>query len=95
VFRHVASFKLKDDEKDMIQEIKRRILELKAIPQVRSIEMGIDEIKSPRSFDFAIIVDFDSYEDYMVYDTHELHVPAKEFILPKVSGAAAVDYYVD
>jgi hypothetical protein len=62
---------------------------------VRNIEMGIDEINSPRSFDFSIIVDFDSYEDYKVHDTHELHIPAKEFIFPKVSDAAAVDYYVD
>lgn len=94
MFRHVVNFKVKDDKKGLIPEAKKRILALKAIPQVKNIEVGIDEIKSKRSFDFSIIVDFENREDYNIYDKHELHLPVKEFVFPMLEDAAAVDYYI-
>ena len=94
MFRHVVNFKVIDDKKDLIPEAKRRILELKAIPQVKNIEVGIDEIKSKRSFDFVIIVDFETREDYDIYDNHKLHIPLKEFIFPLLKDVASVDYYI-
>lgn len=94
MFRHVVNFKVKSDKKDLISEAKKRILELIAIPQVKNIEVGIDEIKSKRSFDFAIIVDFENREDYNIYDKHELHLPVKKFVFDIIEDAAAVDYNI-
>lgn len=94
MFRHVVNFKVKNDKKDMIPEAKKRILELTAIPQVKNIEVGIDEIKSKRSFDFSIIVDFGTREDYNIYDKHDLHLPVKKFVFGIIEDAAAVDYNI-
>lgn len=94
MFRHVVCFKIKEDKKDMIEEARDRILKLSAIPEVKNIEVGIDEIKSGRSYDFAIIVDFDSKRDYDVYDQHEMHLPVKDFVFGIISDAAAVDYNI-
>lgn len=94
MFRHVVCFKIKEDKKDMIEQAKEKILELSAIKEVKNIEVGMDEINNERSYDFVIIVDFDSKQDYDVYDKHELHTPVKDFVSGMVSEAAAVDYSV-
>ena len=49
-------------------------------------------IDSLRSFDFVIIVQFDSRQDYDIYDKHEMHMPVKEFVFGIIDDAAAVDY---
>lgn len=80
MFRHVVSFKLADDKKDRKEEAKRRLIALIEIPEVKAIEVGIDQEKSERSYDLVIIVDFASEEDYKIYDQHELHLPVRKFM---------------
>ncbi|MBT3319670.1 MAG: Dabb family protein [Clostridia bacterium] len=95
MFRHVVSFKLADDKKDMMDEAKKRLLALNAIDEVVNMQVGINEFKSERSFDFVIVVDFKNLEDYEVYDNHELHNPVRDFIHEIISDAVAVDYFVE
>ncbi len=92
MFKHVVSFKLKEDKKDMIEAAKQQIEALAAIPELKSIEVGVDEFNGKSSFDFVMIAEFESLEDYKVYENHELHNPVKDFIGGIVSDAAAVDY---
>lgn len=95
MFRHVVSFKLADDKKDMMGEAKKRLLALDAIPQVKFLQVGVDQEKHERSYDFVLIVDFENKETYKEYDQHELHVPVREFIQSIVCEVVSVDFFVD
>jgi len=92
MFRHVVCFKLRAEEKGRAGEAREKLLSLKAIPEVKNIEVGLDSLKSPRSYDIILIVDFDSMDDYRVYDTHELHQPVRKFMHSIVEMSVAVDY---
>jgi len=94
MFRHVVSFKLKEDKKQMMGEAKKRLEALIEIPEVKNFEVGVDEFASGRSFDFVIIVDFANLDDYKIYDNHELHGPVRDFIHEIVCDAVAVDYSI-
>ena len=95
MFRHVVSFKLAGDKKDMMDEAKKRLLALDAIPQVKFVQVGVNDIKSERSYDFVLIMDFDNLDTYQEYDKHELHAPVRDFIHSIISEAVAVDFFTD
>jgi hypothetical protein len=44
------------------------------IKELKELEVGVDVIRSDRSYDIAIITRFDSKEDYLAYDVDEFHV---------------------
>ena len=66
---------------------------LSQIPGVRSVEVGLDEQHSERSYDIALIVDLDNREDYEAYDVHPLHQPVRAFMRSIVASSVAVDFY--
>ena len=43
------------------------------IPPLRGIEVGVDVVKSPRSYDLALITRFDSLADIRAYQAHPYH----------------------
>jgi hypothetical protein len=86
---------LRAEEKGRAAEAREKLMSLKAIPEVKNIEVGLDSLKSPRSYDIILIADFDSMDDYRVYDTHELHQPVRKFMHSIVETSVAVDYTRD
>ena len=92
MFRHVVCFRLRPEEKDKTAEAKQRLESLTVIDEVRNIEVGLDSLKSPRSYDIILIADFDNMDDYKVYDAHELHQPVRKFMHSIVESSVAVDY---
>ena len=95
MFRHIVCFRLKDSEKGRVYEAKSKLLSLKSISEVKNIEVGIDEKKSDRSYEIALIVDFENKDDCEIYDKHELHEPVKIFMHSICETTVAVDYYRD
>ncbi len=95
MFRHVVSFKLADDKKDMIDEAKKRLLSLSAIEQVKFVQVGVDIFKSERSYDILLIMDFLNLDTFKEYEEHELHIPVRDYIHGIISEAVSVDYFVD
>lgn len=95
MFRHIVCFKLQEGKKDQAEEAKKRLLTLPIIPEVKHVEVGIDEKGSPRSYDLVLIVDCDSREDYETYDAHELHQPVRNFMKSICETTVAVDFYRD
>ena len=92
MFRHVVCFRLRSEEKDKATEAKQRLESLMVIDEVRNIEVGLDSLRSPRSYDIILIADFDNIDDYKVYDAHELHQPVRKFMHSIVESSVAVDY---
>ena len=65
---------------------------LTAVPMVRGVQVGLDELNSERSYDIALIVDCDTRADYEAYDKHELHQPVRQFMRSIIEASATVDY---
>ena len=95
MFRHIVCFRLKPEEKNKALAARQMLLSLKAIPQVRHLEVGLDELKSPRSYDIALLVEFDNQADYSIYDAHELHQPVRAFMHGIRETSVAVDYNIE
>ncbi|MCC6227363.1 MAG: Dabb family protein [Microthrixaceae bacterium] len=62
-----------------------------AIPELRSYVFGPDAGVNEGNFDLAIVADFGSVEDYLVYRDHPAHQALiAERIAPILAGRAAV-----
>ncbi len=92
MFRHIVFFKVKAEEQHRIPEAAEKLRSLAAVPVVRGVEVGLDEVKSGRSYDIALIVDTDSRADYEVYDQHELHQPVRQYMRSIIESSATVDF---
>ncbi|MFQ5736833.1 MAG: Dabb family protein [Thermodesulfobacteriota bacterium] len=90
---HVVLFKLKDNTKKNIERTRRMLLALKdRIPVLRSFEVGVDIIRSERSYDLALIARFDTPEDLDAYRVHPDHVNVVDFIAQVKESATVVDF---
>jgi hypothetical protein len=64
-----------------------------SIPELRSYRFGEDAGINEGNFDFAIVADCDSVDDYLVYRDHPAHQQViKERIAPILAARAAVQY---
>lgn len=88
---HVVLFKLKDPSN--IQKTREVLLGMDGkIPQIRDLEVGVDVVRSQRSYDLALITRFDSMEDLQAYQVHPVHVEVLNYITSVRESVVAVDY---
>ena len=92
MFTHIVFFKLKDTEK--VTEARDILLSMEGkIPQLKGLEVGVDELHTERSYDLALITRFDSLEDMNTYQVHEYHVnEVLKYLKPMIESSKAVDY---
>lgn len=89
--KHIVFFNFKD--KESMQKSEQLLKQLPAkIDCIRSMEVGIDKLRSERSFDMALICTFDSFEDLEKYDQHPEHLIVRDYIKSVRTGSAAVDF---
>ena len=62
------------------------------IPEIVSLETGLDILHSERSYDLALIVTFRSREDLATYDHHPAHEEVRAFIKARRTATATVDF---
>lgn len=90
---HVVLFKLKDRSPGNIDKARSVLEGLRGkIPVLKGLEVGVDLLKSGRSYDIALIARFDSLEDLDAYQSHPAHVEAAGYISGVRESAIAVDY---
>ena len=92
-FRHVVVFKWADAAtEEQKLTVARRLGTLPGlIPELRAYSMGADAGINPGNFDFAVVADFASRDDYLVYRDHPVHREIiAESITPIVANRAAV-----
>ncbi|AQS60523.1 Dabb family protein [Desulforamulus ferrireducens] len=88
---HIVFFKLKD-VKD-IDRVKEALLGLKdKIPQIRHLEVGVDVIRSERSYHLALVSKFDSLADLEAYQVHPDHQEVVKLINTVKESVVSVDY---
>ncbi len=91
MFNHIIFLKVKNPAE--IPRVRDALLSLQEkIPQLKHAEVGIDILKTPRSFDMSFIARFDSRGDFEAYSNHPAHNPVADLIHSLITDAAAVDY---
>jgi hypothetical protein len=93
MIRHTVVFKLKhatgsESELDFLQVSQK----LADIPVVKNFEC-LRQISEKNSFDFGLSMEFDSPEDYQVYNSHPDHVQyVQTRWIPEVIDFMEIDY---
>ena len=91
---HIVLFKLSDPKPDTIAATRDLLLSMDGkVPQLRQLEVGVDLIRSERSYDIALVIRFDSLDELKAYQVDPYHAGT---ILPHMrsvcSAIVAVDY---
>jgi len=94
MIKHVVFFNFKPEVTD---EQRREIVEaVKALPGeievIRDMAVGLDVVKSKRSWDLALVASFDDRKDLDTYSNHPAHVPLKEKLGSLSIDLGAVDF---
>ncbi len=91
MFTHVVTFQLKSEAD--IPEAARRLQSLgERVPSLRSIEVGVDTGRGPRSVHMALITRFDDPAGYQAYAVDPYHQEVLAFMAGVVERASVVDW---
>ena len=95
MIKHVVCFKLNENESPLTA--KEVLLSMKGnVPMLKGIEVGIDELRSQRSYDVMLTVlldDFDALKDYQV-DPYHCGV-VKKHMHAVTEKSISMDYTLD
>ena len=90
---HIVFFKLSKPTPENIAGTRDKLLSMSGkIPELRHLEVGIDVIRSERSYDLALITRFDSLTDLQAYQVHPWHAGE---VLPHVKSVSSSIVVVD
>jgi len=98
MIKHIAMFKFKafeaEEEKEMYYERLRKAFDGldKKVPEIKSLEIGFDELGSEASFDFVVNVVIENLESLPAYANHPEHVKAVTVIKEMVADRKVIDY---
>lgn len=91
---HIVLFKLAEPTAENLEATRSKLLSMEGkIALLRYLEVGVDVIRSERSYDIALTTRFDSLDDLQAYQVHPYHagevVPHMKAVC---SSIVAVDY---
>ena len=90
---HIVLFKLKDRRPEKVVKAREKLLRLAGrVPQLRSLEVGVDLIHAERSYDLALLATFDSLSDMQAYQVHPNHIEVGEYMRGVYETIVSVDY---
>lgn len=92
MIKHIVCFKLNEGES--AEKAKEVLLSMKGnVPLLRDIEVGIDELHSPRSYDVILTVLLDDMQALDDYQVDEYHVNVvKKHMHAVTKQSVAIDY---
>ncbi|MDD2309883.1 MAG: Dabb family protein [Desulfuromonadaceae bacterium] len=91
---HIVLFKLADATAENLAATRDKLLSMNGrIELLRHLEVGVDLVRSERSYDIALTTRFDSLEDLQAYQIHPYHAGE---VIPHMKSVClsivAVDY---
>jgi hypothetical protein len=92
--KHVVMYTLKDNSPESCAKVRKMLLSMDGkVPEIREIIVGIDYLRSERSYDMVLEVMVDDREALEVYQNNAYHVgTVKPFMHAARSGSVAVDF---
>ncbi len=96
MIRHIVLFKLRpdaspDDKAAWLEQARAMPAQIDVL---RAFSVGEDVVRGERSFDLALVADFDSSEDAQVYAKQPAHEPVAEAGRAMWAQVATVDFEV-
>jgi stress responsive alpha/beta barrel protein len=93
---HIVIWKYRSDVEAEVREEHVRLLRKLAalIADVRSLEVGFDTLRLPRSFDTGLVATFDDRAGLDAYTVHPEHVKVAEFGRSISEQVASVDFEI-
>ncbi|WP_166242303.1 Dabb family protein [Paenibacillus turpanensis] len=93
---HVVMFKLKEPTADVLQRTRDVLMSMKGkIPELLDIQVGIDVLRSERSYDLVLTTTFESLEAMQAYQVHPIHQDVIEYIKTVNEQSIVVDYITE
>ena len=94
---HIVIWKYKPDVEQFAREEHVRLLGnlRKLIPEIRSLVVGFDILRLPRSYDSGLVAVFDDQAGLDAYTVHPEHVKVAEFGRQISEHVASVDFTDD
>lgn len=90
---HVVMFKLKDRSREAAERARDVLLAMDGkIPELRAIEVGVDVLRSERSYDVVLITKFDDLAAMKRYQEHPAHREVIAFMNEHREVSVVVDY---
>ena len=91
---HIVLFKLSDPKPDTIAATRDLLLSMDGnVPQLRHLEVGVDLVRSERSYDIALVTRLDSLDELRAYQVDPYHAGTIQPHMRSVCSAiVAVDY---
>lgn len=91
---HIVFFRLVESSQENVQAVQDVLLSMQGqIPQLLHLEVGVDLIRSERSYDLALITRFASLGDLQAYQIHPYHAETVvPFVKKVVLSSVTVDY---
>lgn len=91
---HIVLFKLASPTVENLEATRSKLLSMDGrVDLLRHLEVGVDVVRSERSYDIALVTRFDSLEDLQAYQVHPYHAGE---VLPHMkavcSSSVAIDY---
>lgn len=95
MIKHIVMWKFREGEQENMLIFRDRLLSLRGkIPEIRSMEVGININPSDRSFDAVLVSEFDSLEALKAYSENPLHVEVSKFCKSIRTASHSVDYEI-
>lgn len=90
---HVVMFRLINPASENIAKTKEVLMNMKGkIPQLREIEVGVDLLRSSRSYDLVLITKFSSMDDLKIYQEHPVHQNVLAYMNAVRESSISVDF---
>jgi hypothetical protein len=95
MIKHIVFFKLKDRSPESVEHTASVLRSMNGkIKEVMSLEVGVDVIRSERSFDISLTVVLENLQDLQAYQVHPVHQEIIQHINEVKDVSFAVDYEI-
>jgi hypothetical protein len=93
---HIVLFKLNESNAKNAAAVRDMLLSMNGkLPMLRHLEVGIDIVRSERSYDVALYTKFDNLADLQTYQVHPYHADTVvPFMKANCAATVAADYEV-
>lgn len=94
MIKHVVCYKLKNNSSEVRNKTKDVLMSMIGkVNHFESIEVGLDELNSPRSYDIVLIMTFKDMNEYELYQNDPYHVQVVKKHMHSVrETSVSVDY---
>lgn len=94
MIKHIVCFKLEDNSEEMLEKTRLILMSMREnVPMIKDIEVGVDFLHSPRSYDIFLAVTLESRAALDEYQQDAYHVDVvKKHMHAVTTSSVALDF---